>query len=62
MILAQPIEEQETEAVAPLEAVAMVAVSEARTFGELAKGIGLYNTALKEKFRRLREIDRGLNG
>jgi hypothetical protein len=44
-----------------LEAVAMVAVSEARNFGELATGIGLYHAALNEKIRRLREIDRELN-
>jgi hypothetical protein len=60
VILAQPIEEQETDP-APLEAVAMVAVSEARNFGELAHGISLYNMAMKNKFQRLREIDRQLN-
>jgi len=61
MLLAQTVEPDGAEPV-PLEAVAMVAVSEARTAGELADGISLYSAAMKTKFHRLREIGRELNG
>jgi len=57
MISAQAIEPEDV----PDEVVAMVAVSTARTFGELAQGIAKHNQAMREKFRRVREIDAELN-
>lgn len=63
-MFAQPTEEQEPE-VSPPEAVAMVEVSESRTFGEFAQGVNSYFKAmgkvLNGKIQRVREIDRELN-
>lgn len=45
---------------APPEAAAMVAVSEAQTWGELAAGIEQYNRAMREKLARVAEINEQL--
>lgn len=44
----------------PPEAEAMLAVSEAQTWGELAAGIEQYNRAMREKLARVAEINEQL--
>lgn len=53
--------QEELEPEAPLEAIAMVRISAAKTYGELSEGLELYHVAMEAKFRRIREIDAELN-